>query len=376
MMGHLIAAAGSVEVIVCLLAIRDGVVPPTINHDNPDPDCDLDYVPNERAGKAVDVDAHQQLRLRRPEHRPDPAHGSPADDGVARRCTPVLPRIATDRVPIRPAETASRDVPGVPQCPVPRSSPSWSPCVVIIAALAAFLAYSGHPLRPDHRPDLRGEAALLAAPRRARGRGEEVRFPTADGLELVGHLLSTARRVAGGRPGLLPRVPERPLELPALHRPPAGPRLRHLQLRFPEPRRQRRATRVPPAPMGHRPRGARPARGPGLPAVAPRPRPGRVRALRRQPGGATALVVAADDPGVWGVVTDGAFPTRGTMIAYIQRWAEIYVSQPVLLAILPAWCLRLRRLGGARSGPQKRLALPLPERRARRRPAGPPPLAR
>ena len=47
MMGHLIAAAGATEVIVCLLAMRDGVLPPTINYENPDPDCDLDYIPNE-----------------------------------------------------------------------------------------------------------------------------------------------------------------------------------------------------------------------------------------------------------------------------------------------------------------------------------------
>jgi 3-oxoacyl-[acyl-carrier-protein] synthase II len=55
MMGHLIAAAGSVEAIVCLLAIRDGVLPPTINLDTPGPDCDLDYIPHVARRQAVDV---------------------------------------------------------------------------------------------------------------------------------------------------------------------------------------------------------------------------------------------------------------------------------------------------------------------------------
>jgi 3-oxoacyl-[acyl-carrier-protein] synthase II len=47
MIGHLIGAAGALEAVASILAIRDGVAPPTINLEHPDPDCDLDYVPNE-----------------------------------------------------------------------------------------------------------------------------------------------------------------------------------------------------------------------------------------------------------------------------------------------------------------------------------------
>lgn len=47
MLGHLIAGAGSVELITCVLALRDGVIPPTMNYQHPDPNCDLDYVPNQ-----------------------------------------------------------------------------------------------------------------------------------------------------------------------------------------------------------------------------------------------------------------------------------------------------------------------------------------
>ena len=47
MTGHMIGATGAAEVMACALALRDGVVPPTINYRTPDPACDLDYTPNE-----------------------------------------------------------------------------------------------------------------------------------------------------------------------------------------------------------------------------------------------------------------------------------------------------------------------------------------
>ncbi|WP_406696513.1 beta-ketoacyl-[acyl-carrier-protein] synthase family protein [Singulisphaera sp. Ch08] len=55
MTGHLVSAGGAVEAIACLLAIRDGVLPPTINLENKDPECDLDYLPQEAREKKVDV---------------------------------------------------------------------------------------------------------------------------------------------------------------------------------------------------------------------------------------------------------------------------------------------------------------------------------
>ena len=59
MMGHTLGAAGALEAVVCVQALRTGSVPPTINYETPDPDCDLDYVPNE----ARDVNAEYALSI-------------------------------------------------------------------------------------------------------------------------------------------------------------------------------------------------------------------------------------------------------------------------------------------------------------------------
>jgi len=55
MMGHTFGAAGAIEAMMCVLALHEGVIPPTINYRHPDPECDLDYVPNEARRTQVDV---------------------------------------------------------------------------------------------------------------------------------------------------------------------------------------------------------------------------------------------------------------------------------------------------------------------------------
>ena len=55
MIGHTIGAAGAIEALVCALAIQNNLIPPTINYKYPDPDCDLDYVPNQSRQAGVDI---------------------------------------------------------------------------------------------------------------------------------------------------------------------------------------------------------------------------------------------------------------------------------------------------------------------------------
>jgi 3-oxoacyl-(acyl-carrier-protein) synthase len=61
MTGHLLGAAGAVEAVACVFAVRNDTIPPTINYRNPDPECDLDYVPNEARRTRVRVAVSNSL---------------------------------------------------------------------------------------------------------------------------------------------------------------------------------------------------------------------------------------------------------------------------------------------------------------------------
>ena len=53
MTGHLLGAAGGIEAIITVLSLKHGIIPPTTNYENPDPDCDLDYVPLEARTRQI-----------------------------------------------------------------------------------------------------------------------------------------------------------------------------------------------------------------------------------------------------------------------------------------------------------------------------------
>ena len=55
MIGHCLGAAGAVEAVATILSVREGRIPPTINYQTPDPECDLDYVPNQSRAAVVEV---------------------------------------------------------------------------------------------------------------------------------------------------------------------------------------------------------------------------------------------------------------------------------------------------------------------------------
>jgi len=55
MTGHMMGATGALEAIFCVQAVREGVLPPTIHYETPDPECDLDYIPNQAREKKINL---------------------------------------------------------------------------------------------------------------------------------------------------------------------------------------------------------------------------------------------------------------------------------------------------------------------------------
>jgi uncharacterized protein len=71
-------------------------------------------------------------------------------------------------------------------------------------------------------------------------------------------------------------------------------------------------------------------------------------------GGTTALLVTPAERDVWGVITDGAFPTIGTMMVYILRWAELYLRNPLVRGMVPRWLYRVLARSGRRNSERRR----------------------
>jgi alpha-beta hydrolase superfamily lysophospholipase len=176
---------------------------------------------------------------------------------------------------------------------------------------------------------------MFAPPRGTLDEGEVVRFPTADGLELVGTMLRsrTVERV-----GTIVFCPEYLGDRASVTLYTDGLREAGFDL-FTFDFRNHGESATDPT---YRPmqwvsdlelidlRAA-------LSYVKSRPDadPAGLALLGISRGGGTALAVAADDPTIWAVATDGAFPTFGTMHAYCLRWAEIYVRPPWLWRHMP-----------------------------------------
>ena len=95
MTGHLLGGAGGLEAGITVLAIRDQIAPPTINYEFPDPECDLDYVPNHARPMQIEYALSNSFGFRRHQWLPDlqAIQSSPANSISARtvaRYDPVL----------------------------------------------------------------------------------------------------------------------------------------------------------------------------------------------------------------------------------------------------------------------------------------------
>ena len=371
MMGHLIAAAGSVEAIVCLLAIRDGVLPPTINLDNPDPECDLDYIPHEAAREGGRRGLVQQLRIRRTEHRADLATlrrltGRRSPSGRAR----LSARLAAALHPAGPADAGRHDQECIRDWPtslvsLPRRSGCWCRSLwrslFVIYLTVKYSPIIGRifeeqplflPLRVS--PGERGRAGRVRDRRRAR------RSPA-----------PTCRPGRPSRAGVMVYCHEYLSDRWSYR--PYVDHLRDLGFDiFTFDFRNHGESESEPgyAPMQWATdREVRDLRA-ALAYLRSRPDrdPAGFGLFGVSRGGTTASGRRRTSATSGASITDGAFPTDGTMVAYIIRWAEIYVRIRFLRRLIPRWLYRVLAWSGRRRV-GARLNCRFPDVEARRGPA-------
>ena len=213
MTGHLLGAAGVVEAIFSVLAIRDQVAPPTINYHTPDPECDLDYVPNTARRMKIDVPPVQFLRLRRHQRLVD---------------LPALQRLS--RATLRRSRHAHAPRPRACCSPCGAAPPGGArPCALPAAARQC----GARPLERCERAARRARSGPVARGRRATAGGRvDPRAPRA----------FSPRSSSGGSPSGAPRTP-RPS--PGCRSPAAG----HSSSATSWRRRSSRASQLPRTPL-------------------------------------------------------------------------------------------------------------------------------
>ena len=122
--GHCLGAAGAIEAIFTTFALQQGVLPPTINYEAPDPECDLDYIPNEARRQHIEVGGEQLVRLRRAQRlrraaplgrrARSPLRGRGARGGRVSRQTPSSCAMRSKRpTSLKPRRLVEREARGV-----------------------------------------------------------------------------------------------------------------------------------------------------------------------------------------------------------------------------------------------------------------------
>ena len=171
MHGHLIGGTGAVELLACIMALRDGIIAPTIGYEEPDPECALDVVPNVAREAKVERGPVERLRLWRAERGAGAAPGlkktPPRRTAFLSRCAAVTRRSAAATAVISGGEARSARSPARPSGPGPQ--PARCVRTALDPPLKAAISSAVKPTRAKQPP------------REHQREGIAFRLPTIDG---------------------------------------------------------------------------------------------------------------------------------------------------------------------------------------------------